>query len=199
MSMTRIILLAVILLATAGVSSALAADEAAKAGFGIVDMNRVVKATEVAKDVFAQLESKRKEYQASISKEESSLRSAEEAILKKKATLSKEEFEVKSKEFEEKLVAGQKLVQDRKRILDQAYNASMNNLRNEAAAIVADIAKEKGYAAVFTQDAVMIATPDLDMTEAVIERMNKKIKKMPVDWKAASSRVEEAAATGKKK
>jgi Skp family chaperone for outer membrane proteins len=176
-------------------SPALSANDPAPAAlsFGVIDMNKVMQVTDAAKDVFSQLEGKRKEYQANISKEEDILRTAEQDILKQKDSLSKEDFDKKRKEFEEKVIAGQKLVQDRKRILDQAFGSSMGRLRNEAIKIVADVAKEKNYSAVFTQDAVMISTPALDMTDIVIERMNKSVKKIPVDWSAS------AAASGGKK
>ncbi|MBI3441363.1 MAG: OmpH family outer membrane protein [Proteobacteria bacterium] len=169
------------------------------ATFGVVDMNRVMRTTEVAKDIFSQMESKRKEYQVSIAKEEDALRSSEQAIMKQKDSLSKDEFDKKRKEFEEKVIRGQKLVQDRKRILDQAFNSSMGSLRNEAAKIVADIAKEKNYMAVLTQDAVMISAPSLDMTDMVIERMNKGVKKIPIDWAATAATVENAANGDRKK
>lgn len=170
---------------------AFAADEPAPAAqtFGVIDMNKVMQITNVAKDIFSQMEVKRKEYQANISKEETSLRAAEQEILKQKDSLSKDEFEKKRKEFEEKVVNGQKLVQERKRILDQAFSSSMGNLRGEAIKIVAEVAKERNYSAVFTQDAVMISTPNLDMTDVVIERMNKQVKKIPIDWSASTAAV----------
>ncbi len=180
---------------------ALAANDPASAGqtFGVVDMNKVMQVTDAAKDVFSQLENKRKEYQTQISKEEDALRSAEQEIVKQKDGLSKDAFEAKRKQFEEKVLQGQKLVQDRKRILDQAFNSSMSDLRKEAAKIVAEAAQEKHYSAVFTQDAVMISTPDLDMTETVIERMNKNVKKIAVNWTAASASEEAPAAKNSKK
>ena len=180
--------------------AARAADPAAAAPavqqtFGVVDMNKVMQTTDVAKDVFSQLESKRKEYQTNIAKEEGALRSAEQEILKQKDSLSKDDFDKKRKEFEDKVISGQKLVQERKQILDHAFNSSMGKLRAEAAKIVADIAKEKSYSAVFTQDAVMISTPSLDMTDEVIARMNKSVKKMSVDWSSS----DDASAKGGRK
>jgi outer membrane protein len=186
------------IMALGGFSSpALSAVDPAPAApsFGVVDMNKVMQVTDAAKDVFSQLEGKRKEYQTNISKEEDALRTAEQAIMKQKDSLSKEEFDKKRREFDEKLMNGQKLVQDRKRTLDQAFNSSMGQLRNAAIKIVADVAKEKNYSTVFTQDAVMISTPNLDMTDIVIERMNKSFKKIPIDWSASAS----AAAAGGKK
>lgn len=175
---------------------AFAAETPAIQSFGVVDMNKVLQMTDAAKEIFNQLESKRKEYQSQISKEEEKLRSAEQEILKEKDSLSKEAFDKKRREFEESLVNGQKLVQDRKMTLDHAFNTSMAKLRNEAAKIIAKVAEERRYTAVLTQDAVMISTNDMDMTGVVIERMNKGVKKIPVDWTPPAAAAEK---TGKKK
>ena len=179
---------------------ALAANDPAAAvqSFGVVDMNKIMQTTDAAKNIFSQMEEKRKEYQTQISKEEGALRAAEQEIIKQKDGLSKDEFEKKRKEFEEKVISGQKLVRDRKRILDQAFNGSMVSLRSEAIKIVAEVAKERNYSAVFTQDAVMISTPSLDMTGMVIELMNKSVKKILVDWSNSATEPGGSSAKGKK-
>src|SRR4051812_4284346 len=148
--------------------------------FGIVDMNKVMQTTDAAKDIFNQMEAKRKEYQAQISKEEDTLRAAGQDLEKQKGTLAKEAYEQKGKALQEKFVNEQKLVQDRKRIMDQAFAGAISKLRTEATRIVDGIAKERHYSAVFTEDAVMISTPDLGMTDIVIAQMNKDIKKIPI-------------------
>lgn len=175
---------------------AFAADAAATAAaapaaptFGVVDMNKVLQTTNAAKDVISQMESKRKEFQAQIAKEEEGLRTMEKDLAKQKETLAKEAFEEKYKALQEKFVQEQKMVQDRKRILDQAFSGALSNLRRESAKVVAGIAKDKHYSAVLTQDAVMISVPELDITDLVIEQMNKDVKKIPVDWSAATSAV----------
>jgi outer membrane protein len=179
-------LLAAGIAAIAALSGPALAADAAGTSFGVVDMSKVMQTTDAAKDIFSQMEAKRKEYQAQISKEEDSIRSSEQELVKQKDTLSKEDFAAKRGAFEEKVIKGQKMLQDRKRTLDQAFNTAMGKLRHEAAKIVASIAKEKGYGAVFTEEAVMISSPALDMTEAVVAQMNKNVKKIPIDWKVAA-------------
>jgi outer membrane protein len=173
-----------------------AAPAAAGLTFGVVDMNKVLQTTDAAKDVFSQLDVKRKEYLTQISKQEDSLRVLQQELDKQKGTLSKEALETKRKAFEEKYQEWQKLAQNRKAVLDRAFESAMNKLREKAAEIVAAAAKQKHYSAVFTQNAVMMSTPDLDLTDTVIEQMNKTVTKIPVDWAAASN---EAADAGKKK
>lgn len=178
---------------------AFAAGEAsALPAFGVVDMNRVMQTTDAAKDILGQLEGKRKEFQAQISKEENTLRAAKEEILKQKPKLSKEEFEKKGAEFEAKVNQGERRAQTLKATLDHAAGSSMVKLRREAAKAVAEVAKERKYSVVLTQEAVMISTPDLDMTAAVIERMNKGVRKIPVDWATSTAAVQDAVSARKK-
>lgn len=175
------IALACCMLAFVCATPALAADESALK-YGVVDMSKVIKEAEAAKGIFNELEGRRKEYQTQIKKEEDTLGAAEKEILKLKQKLSKEEFEKKAREFETKIVNAQKGVQERKKTLDAAYGSSMHKLRGEAAKIISEIAKERGYSAVFTQEAVIMASESLDMTEEVIVRLNKSVKKIPVEW-----------------
>ena len=153
--------------------------------FGVVDMSRVMQTTVAAKDIFSQLDKRREEYQVLISKEEEGLRVARQEIEKQKGSLSREEFDKERRKFEKKVVSGQEFVNSRKQILDQAFNDSMSNLRDEAAKIVAKIAKEKSYSVVFTQNAVMLSDPSFDITDIVIGRLNKSVKKFPVTWPAS--------------
>jgi outer membrane protein len=175
---------------------AMAADApAAGQTFGIIDMRKVMNTSDAAKDVISQIEVKSKEYQAQISKDEDSLRSAEQELIKQKDTLSKEAFDDKYKALAEKGQQEQKLVQEKKSILDRAFDGAMTTLRQDAAAIVRTEAKDKHYSAVFLADAVMMSTPDLDMTDEVVAELNKTVKKIPVDWASAMA-VSEAASGG---
>ena len=152
--------------------------------YGVIDMTRVMKETSAAKGIFNELESKRAEYQKQVQKEEDTLRTAEQEIIKQRSKLSEEEFNKKRREFEDQLMKAQKMVQERKEVLDSAFTSSMNKLRSEAAKIVAGVAKEKGYSTVFTNEAVILAEPSLDMTDEVVARLNKDVKSISVDWTA---------------
>jgi outer membrane protein len=150
--------------------------------YAVVDMNRIMQTSDAAKDIAANVESKRKEYQAQITKIEEDLRSFETAVMKEKDKLTQEQLEKKRKEFESKMASAQKLVQEKKGILDQAFGQSMDKLRGEALKIVADKAREKKLTAVFAQEALVIVEKELDMTEVVLETLNDKVKKIPVVW-----------------
>lgn len=173
-------LMAVGLMTFVAAAPAMAADSPQ---YGFVDMGKVVQKTDAAKGIFTELEGKRKEYQEQIKKEEDALEASQNEIKSLREKLSAEEFGKKAKEWDAKFQSGQKMVQEKKHTLDEAYGRSMMKLREEAAKIIAEVAKEKGYSAVFTQDAVIMASQELDITEEVITRMNKNVKKIAVEWK----------------
>jgi Skp family chaperone for outer membrane proteins len=152
---------------------------------GVVDINKVLQASDAGKGIYSELEGKRKEFQAQITKEEDSLRSASQEFEKQKDTLSKDQLQSKHKEIEQKIFNGQRMVQERKAMLDKSFSDTMVKLRNEVGKIVAEIAKEKHLSAVLTEDAVMLSLPEMNMTDEVLKRLNTKVKKIPVEWAAA--------------
>lgn len=159
-----------------------AAASPSPATFGVIDLNAIMQTSDAAKGILSALEGKRKEFQAQILKEEDALRAAGQQFEKEKATLDKDKLEARRRALDERLFNGQKMVQERKAVLDRAFNDSMLRLKKEAAKIVAEIAKERNLSAVLTQEAVILSVPELDLTDEVIKRLNAKVKKIPVEW-----------------
>ncbi len=159
-----------------------AAHAAEPVAFGVIDMARVMKETDAAKAILAELEAKRKEYEGQIEKEGDSLSKLEKDIIAKKPKMSEEEFATARTDFEKKIGEAQKMVQERKVSFDKAFADAINKLRAEAAKYTAEVAKERGYAAVITQEAVVLAEPTLDVTDEVIKRLNKNVKKISIKW-----------------
>jgi len=170
------------------VQPAIAAEKAAEASgqsvrFGILNLDRVLQDSDAAKGIMAELNAKRKEYEAQITKEEKSLLSAEEEIRKQKSKMTEEEFGKKRTEFEKKLTNAKKMVQDRKGTLDNAFNTSMKKLREESLKITAEIARDRNFDIVFSDDAIVLAESAYDITDEVLARLNKDVKKIAVVWK----------------
>lgn len=176
--------LATLTIAAAMLLAAPAATFAADGGskIGVVDTTRIMKESDAAKGIFKELEAKRAEYEKQIKGQEDSLRKAEQDITAKKSKMSEDEFNKARKDFEEKLMSAQKMVQDRKKTLDDALAGAVNQLREKSAKITADIAKERGYDVVVTQDAVVLAQPELDVTDEVVKRLNADVKHIDIKW-----------------
>jgi Skp family chaperone for outer membrane proteins len=155
--------------------------------FGVVDMGKVMRETDAAKDVNRQLDAKYKEFQELTAKEEAGFRSAAQELVKQKDSLSRNEYDEKAKVLQEKSAREQRLIEGRKRALYVGQEEAVSKLRKEAAQIVEGIAKDKKFSAVLTEEAVMFSTPELNITAQVIAELNKSVKKIPISFQAPSA------------
>ncbi|MCC7036854.1 MAG: OmpH family outer membrane protein [Alphaproteobacteria bacterium] len=176
----------------AGVAAAsLAASPAVHAethplNFAIVDMNKVMREATAGDQIRTELTAKSKQFHTELENQDKTLSAQKEALAKSRESMTEDAFEKKVKELQGKYGEAERLLQERRRTLDVASNTSRNKLLTEATKLIADIAKEKGYSAVFTQEAVLLAEPELDITDEVVKRMNTSVKKIAIDWNAAN-------------
>lgn len=165
-----------------GPSLVLAEEKVESLAVGVVDIQAVLQKSVAGKNIQTQLDKKRKEYQKQISAKEDSLRTAEKKILDQRDKLSEAEFNTKRESFEKDVIAAQKLVQKNKRSLDTGFSRALSKLRDDIRITIADVAKGKRYAMVVSRDAVIIAAKDMDITKEVITALDKRVKKVPIDW-----------------
>lgn len=173
----------VLMLAPAPVMAAENAPAAAKAStFGIMNMDGILKDSVAGEEIIKAVNAKRKEYETLIAKEEADLKKEKEGIVAKRDKMNEAEFDAQRKAFEQKATTAFKKVQERKQTLDYAFNQSMTKLREEALKIAAEIARTRGLEAVFNDDAVILAETSYDISPEVLERLNKDVKKVPVNF-----------------
>ncbi len=154
--------------------------------FAVVDMNKVMREATAGDDIRTELNAKSKQFHTELENQDKTLSAQKEALAKSRESMTEDAFEKKVKELQNKYGDAERLLQERRRTLDVASNTSRNKLLTEATKVIADIAKERGYSTVFTQEAVLLAEPELDITAEVVTRMNKTVKKIAIDWNAAN-------------
>lgn len=150
----------------------------------IVDMNKIMHKAVAAEGIRKDVGVKYKQFQAEIDKMEKELHADKETLDKKMASLSEAEREKQEKAFLARVEKVDRLMQDRKQTLTRANNNSMRKLMEEVTKILGDIAQKKGYDAILTQEAVILAAKTMDITEEVLARLNKDVKKIDIDWSA---------------
>jgi len=151
-------------------SPALAEEE-----ISVVDMQMVMEKSQAAIDVRDQIKTKRDEYQAKITKQEDQLRNEEEKLSEQKTTLSPEAFEEARKKFKDKVLKAQRDVQSMRTKLDNSLNKSMGEVQKVILGIIVDLSKERGFKVSIPVSQILFADNKLDITNEVIERLNKKL------------------------
>jgi len=158
------------------------AAEVTNTKIGVVDIQRVVNASKVAKDVQVQLDQKRKSVQTQMAQQEKDLRALEQVLKTQRNSMSAEVFAKKQDDFKANLRAAQKNFAKNRLAWEKASDKSFKTIRNEAAKVIGDIASEQGYAMVVAKDSVVLAEKSLDLTELALRNLDKKMTKLVVQW-----------------
>jgi Skp family chaperone for outer membrane proteins len=146
----------------------------------VVDVQFILQEAAASRNIQKQLEAQRETYQNEISKQEDRLRAVEQELNRQRSVLSPDDFAQKRREFEQQVADVQRTVQARKRVLDQAFNESMTKVRDTVLQIVTEVAGEQKATLVLAKQQVVLAEKSLDLTSAVLERVNRKLPTVPV-------------------
>jgi Skp family chaperone for outer membrane proteins len=141
----------------------------------VVDVQYILQESVASKSIQKQLDAQRQTYQNEISKQEEKLRAAEQELNRERGNLSADAFGQKRREFEHQVADVQRTVQARKRVLDQAFNESMTKVRDTVLQIVTEVAGEQKATLVLAKQQVVLAEKSLDLTFAVLDRVNTKL------------------------
>lgn len=141
----------------------------------VVDIQRIMQESSASKGIQKAIESQRDSYQKEIQTLEDKLQSAENELRKQQTVLAPDAFAAKRRDFEKQVSDVQRTVQTRKRTLDTAFNDAMGHVQKAIYDIVQEVADERGANVVIPRNLVVLFASSLDVTEPVLERLNKQL------------------------
>lgn len=145
----------------------------AAGSIGVVDVIYILNNSDAAKHIQEQREEYRQKFLKEISEVEQELRLEEKRLSENRADMEQAAYMEARKAYETKLLETRRIAQNKKRLLEDASNKAMNALRDELTAIVQEIANEKGYELVISNQNVITGAKPLDITSETFERLNK--------------------------
>ncbi len=175
------------LLATAAIAFAQPSFADDKQQIAVVNIQQVMKDSTAAKSVREQLESKQKNFQSEITKKEEELQKEDKELGKQKSVMAKAAFDDKVRAFRTKTTDMQKDVQQKKAVLDGAFEHSLNDIQKVVTEIISDMSKEKGFVLAVPTSQILYADNKLDISAEVLERLNKKLPKLDVKFQAPAA------------
>ncbi len=176
--MRKFFLLAVVFL---GMVFSADARSAEAVSIAVVDVQLILNESSAGKNIQTQLEAHKTKFLSEISQQEQKLREDEKTLSGQRTSLAAEEFAKKAREFEEKLTGTRRQAQERKKALEDAANKALARLRDEIYSVVQGISSEKGYSLVLSRQSVVLSSKDLDITPAVLEKLNKTVSEIPIE------------------
>lgn len=145
-----------------------------------VDVQEILQQSTAAQGIRKQLDAQREKYQAEIKKEEEKLRASEQEVVKSREKLTKEQLLEKQKQLRNDFRVVERKVQQRRRALDQAFAEAMKRIRTALAEVTVDTAKERGANFVLPKSETMWHSPELEVTDVVLQKLNAKLPSVKV-------------------
>jgi len=137
-----------------------------------LDSQKILRQSVAAESIRKQIDAYRTAYGADIAASEKKLRENREELKRQRPLLSAEVFAGKLRKFEDSVARVQRVVQERTRMLDRSFNTSMRVVDGAIRKIVSELTNEWGFNIVVERRQILFARRDLDITKAVLEKLN---------------------------
>ncbi len=147
----------------------------------VVDIDKILSESSAGTSIQEQLKKRREAFQKEFSAREDGLTASQKFLMEQKKDLTAEEFASKRQDFEKQLLETKSLFQKRRNALDKGLGSALSELRKNIIQVTAEVAEEKGYQVVITRDSVVIVEKEMDITDIVLSRLNKKVLNIPLD------------------
>jgi outer membrane protein len=141
----------------------------------VIDYQRILREAAAARSIRDQIEVRRKAYQEEISKEEQRLHEQDKEFARQRSLLTAEAFTEKRREFEQEVAEVQRLVQERRRELDNVAAVALNQVKEALIEVVTSIADERGFNLVLPSSEVLFFARKIDLTEEVLVMLDSRL------------------------
>ena len=142
--------------------------------FAILDVQKILRDAKAVKSIREQIAAFGVTFETEIEKEREKLRKDNQELARQRTILAPEVFAEKRREFEERVVEVQRIVQKRQRDLDNSRANALKKVNKTYVAIVKKIAAERELLMILRKVQTAYANPDLDLTNEVLAILDKK-------------------------
>jgi len=162
--------------------SVFSANFANSSEIAILDVDRIVKESKAMKYIQETVAKQQDKYQKEVTKRQQDLEKEQKKVEGKKSVLSEKAFEDEVKKFEDKIDTLKTFVDRRQNSLKKASLDAMSKVNETVKEIITDISKEKNIDALIPSSQALYYREELDISEEVLTRLNKKITKVSIKF-----------------
>jgi Skp family chaperone for outer membrane proteins len=154
----------------------------AAVSIAIIDINGVLEQSTAIKKIRAIIDEENKKFLASTDEEQQSLRSEELELEAQRDILSETEFNLRLKQFQDRVAVLQQKLQLQRREFDASLQQANEQLRKLLYQIIAEITKENGYTLVIQKQNIVLYDLSIDISDEALLRLNERTKDMMVTF-----------------
>ncbi len=163
-----------------GAPAAMAAATPAATRIAILDVQQIMRESSAGRSAAQQLSVLQKRYEKEIASDEDKLRSEREKLVQEQSKLSAQDFDKRRQEFQHKVAAAQRLVQERNGEMDAAMRNARAEIGKAVISIVTDIMKKDNIGVVIDREQIVASQTSLEITAEVMKILNQKLPSIKV-------------------
>tara|TARA_Y100001935_G_C17140464_1_gene425290 strand:+ start:141 stop:698 length:558 start_codon:yes stop_codon:yes gene_type:complete len=161
-------------------SSNSSADNYPNTSIGVLDLNKVLLDAKAAKNAAEEIDKIAKKIEDELINSDESMIKEQNKLIESQSIMAPEAFELKRKEYEEK-VQNYNIERQKKLLsVDQLVESSRNEILNNLKPILENISETKGITVILEKGTVLLNAETMDITEEVIKTLNKELPKIEV-------------------
>ncbi len=147
---------------------------------GVLDLNRVLLDAKAAKDAAEEIDQIAKDIEKELIDSDEKMIKEQNKLVEAQSIMAPEAFELKRKEYEEK-VQNYNIERQKKLIsVDKLVENSRNEILDKLKPILEEISETKGITVILEKGTVLLNAETMDITDEVIKVLNKELPKIEV-------------------
>jgi Skp family chaperone for outer membrane proteins len=147
---------------------------------GVLSLADVVRASSAFQAADKEFVSRRQKLNEDAQKEQQTLNNLNQTLANDRAKLSPEQIRAREKELQDRITESRRLFGERNRVIQEASQYVMAQIDRAIEMVTQQVAISRGINVVLNRAQILGATPEFDMTPAVVEDLNKVLVKVVI-------------------
>lgn len=173
--------------APAAPAQATAAQPAGPVKIAVIDYNKILAQSKAAQSIAPQLKARHDSAEKQLSALERKLLDGKNKLDADKDKVKPDVFNKEVAAYREEYVADRKFADAQERELKQGEEGAFAQLRGAVFKIVRAMAEKNSYTLVLTSDNIVLALPNMDITDDVLAQLDKSVTNIPVTFGSGAS------------
>jgi len=140
---------------------------------GVLGIPDIMRASSAAQQVEKLIGERREKLNQDAQKEQATWRDLQQGLANQRATLSADQIRAKERELQERITNSQRQFRDRNRFIQEAAQVGLAQIERMLIATIRQVAESRGMNLVLHRAQVALNINEFDITEPVVEQMNK--------------------------
>ena len=156
------------------------ADNFPHTSIGVLDLNRVLLDAKAAKNAAEEIDKIAKEIEKELINSDENMINEQNKLIEAQSIMAPEAFELKRKEYEEKVQNYNIERQNKLVSVDRLVENSRNEILDKLKPILEEMSEAKGITVILEKGTVLLNAETMDITDEVIKALNKELPKIEV-------------------